>query len=272
MPLPPPDPDATALVTGASSGIGAEIARGLARRGHGVTLVARRADRLEALAAELSRRHRIRAETIAADLATAGERDRIVGEIEQLGLTVEVLVNAAGFGTYGRFVACDRDRELEQVRVLVEAVVDLDARFAPAMAERRRGAIINLASTAGFQSTPGSSTYSACKAFVIFHSEALHEELRGRGVTVTAVCPGPVATEFQETSEPLFGDNLPGFLWCEAERVAEDSIRAAEDGRRTVIPGGLTLRMAFGANRRVPTAVSMPVARRVMAAELERGA
>jgi short-subunit dehydrogenase len=221
MALPPPRPDSTALVTGASSGIGSEFARGLAARGHGVTLVARRRDRLERLASELAERHSVRTEVIAADLAEPHERDRLAAEIERRGLTVEILVNNAGFGIYVPFADSDRQRELQQVRLLVEAVVDLDARYVPGMVDRGRGAVINVASTAGFQPLPGNGTYSASKAFVLCHSESLHEEVRSHGVTVTAVCPGPVETEFLEVSQPVFQRRVPRLLWAEVTQVAE---------------------------------------------------
>jgi short-subunit dehydrogenase len=271
MSLPPPDSRSTALVTGASSGIGAELARALAARGHGVTLVARRADRLEKLASELTERHGVRAESIPADLSDASERDRLASEIEGRGLTVEVLVNNAGFGIYVPFADSDRERELQQVRLLVEAVVDLDARYVPGMVERGRGAVVNMASTAGFQPLPGNGTYAASKSFVLYHSESLHEEVRGHGVTVTAVCPGPVETEFIEVSEPLFGRRVPRFLWTDAKRVAEDSLEAVESGQRTLVPGGVAIRTAFSPNRVAPTAIALPVARMLMSRELDRG-
>jgi short-subunit dehydrogenase len=270
--LPPPAPDSTALVTGASSGIGRELARGLAERGHGVTLVARRADRLEELATELRAEHGIRAEPIAADLADPAERDRLVAEVERRGLVVEVLSNNAGFGIYVPFPISDRERELEQVRVQVEAVVDLDARYVPGMVERGRGAVINMASTAGFQPLPGNNTYSAAKSFVLLHTEALHDELRGTGVTATAVSPGPVATEFQETSDPAFADHLPKLVWRDPGRVARDALRAVERGRRSVIPGGAAIKLAFAANRLMPSRVTSPVTRVLMRDELRREA
>jgi len=270
MPLPPRDAASTALVTGASSGIGAEFARALAVRGHGVTLVARRADRLERLAKRLSDHHDVRAEFIAADLTDPSERDRLAGEVDELGLTVEILVNNAGFGVYEPVAASDRLRELEQVRLLVEAVVDLDARYVPAMVERGRGAIVNVSSTSGFQPLPGNANYAASKAFVLFHGEALHEEVAKRGVTVTTVCPGPVRTEFQETSAPVFVDRFPKALWVSAARVAEDGLRAAERGRRTVVPGGPAVRAAFAPNRTIPSAITLPVTRSMMSGELAR--
>lgn len=270
MSLPPPHATSTALVTGASSGIGRELARGLAQRGHGVTLVARRAGRLEELAFELAR-DGVRAEALPADLTDACERDRLAAELDRRGLSVEVLVNNAGFGIYVPFADSDRQRELQQVRLLVEAVVDLDARYVPGMVARGRGAVVNVASTAGFQALPGNGTYAACKSFVLLHSESLHEEVRADGVTVTAVCPGPVETEFHEVSEPLFGRRVPRFLWTDAARVAEESLRAVEAGRRTLVPGGRAIRAAFAPNRLAPSALALPIARRLMSGELDRG-
>jgi short-subunit dehydrogenase len=271
MPLPTPREDSTALVTGASSGIGAELARGLARRGHGVTLVARRRDRLEEFASEIASQHGVQAEAIPADLSDGAERDRVAAEVEQRGLTVEILVNDAGFGIYVPFAESAREHELQQVRLLVEAVVDLDARYLPGMIERGRGAIVNMSSAAGFQPLPGNGTYAAAKAFVLYHTEALHEEVRGTGVTVTAICPGPVRTEFQETSEPLFGDRMPGFVWADPDRVAEESLKAVERGSRSYVPGGLAVRATFAPNRMAPAKVALPVARRLMSRELRRG-
>ena len=257
-------------MTGASAGIGLELARALAARGHGVTLVARREDRLQRLAEELRDQHGVRAEPIAADLCEPGQRDELATEIEQRGLTVEVLVNNAGFGIYLPFAASNRDRELQQVRLLVEAVVDLNARYLPGMLDRGRGAIVNLSSTAGFQALPGNGTYSAAKAYVLFHSEALHEETRGSGVTITAVCPGPVHTEFQEVSKPLFGERVPQRLWLDAERVAADTLRAVERGDRTIVPGDLAVRAFFAPNRLAPAPVTLRVARRLLSRELKR--
>ncbi len=270
MALPPPGPDSTALVTGASAGIGRELARELARRGHGVTLVARRADRLEALAGELRREHGVRVEVVPADLAEADQRERLVAAVRERGLAVEVLVNNAGFGIYGPFGSAPLERELEQLKVLIAAVVDLNGRLVGDMVRRGRGAILNMSSTAGFQALPGNGTYAACKSFVLLHSEALHAELGPQGITVTAVCPGPVRTEFQETSTPQFSDRLPRFVWATPERVAADAIRALAKGRRVVVPGGPLVRAFFAPNRRAPSALSLPIARRVMAADLER--
>ncbi|WP_205697838.1 SDR family oxidoreductase [Conexibacter sp. SYSU D00693] len=260
--------DGTALVTGASSGIGEEFARQLAAKGYGVTLVARRRERLEALAEELRKAHGVRVEVAPCDLADQDACERLVRDVEAQGLTIDVLVNNAGFGIYRAFASSDLDREFEQLAVLVGAVVQLDGLVLPGMLERGRGAIINVSSTAGLQPLPGNGTYAACKAFVQLHTEALHEEVRGTGVTVTAVAPGPVRTEFQETSEPLFAERLPGFVWASAERVARDGLRAAEKGKRSVIPGGLATKLFFGPNRHLPVGLSLPVARRLMSKEI----
>jgi short-subunit dehydrogenase len=263
MALPAPGPTSTALVTGASSGIGTAYARALAERGHGVALVARREDRLEALAEELAARHGVAAHAIGCDLADASARDAMVERISELGLTVEILVNNAGFGVYGAFADSERERELSQVRLDVEAVVDLTKHYFPAMCGAGRGAVINMSSTAGLQPLPFNSTYAASKAFVLLFSEALWSEGKDHGVTVTAVCPGPVKTEFQEANDARFADKLPGIVWVSPEQVAEQALRAAAKGKRTIIPG-LGARAAFGPNRFMPAGLALPVAKRLM--------
>ena len=266
MALPEPSQGSTALVTGASSGIGEQLARGLARRGHGLTLVARRIEPLERLASQLAEEHGIQAEAISSDLSDAAQREQLAEEIERRGRDVEVLVNCAGYGIYGAFLESGREKEIHQLRLLVEAVVDLTARYLPAMVDRDRGAIINLSSTAGIQPLPYNAGYSAAKAYVDFLSEALHSELHGTGVTVTSVLPGPVRTGFQEASDAgYFAERLPGMTIKPAERVAEDTLRAAERGRRAIIPGGPIVRMAFGPNRFAPRSLQLGVGKRLMA-------
>lgn len=259
MAIPEPSSTSTALVTGASSGIGREIARLLARRGHHVTLVARNEQRLRELQAELGGEQR--ATVLVCDLADAGERDEVARAVTR---TVDVLVNNAGFGIYKPFVESDRQMELAQVRVLVEAVVDLTARWLPGMVERRRGCVINVSSVSAFQPLPGNAGYAAAKAHVLLFSEALHAEVKEHGVTVTAVCPGPVHTEFQERNGAHFADRLPRFVWLDPERVARDALDAADAGRRTVVPGGPQVRAAFAPNRYVPTTIALPIASRLM--------
>jgi hypothetical protein len=263
MGLPSPSSDSIALVTGASSGIGEQFARQLVARGHRVAIVARREDRLAALGAELGGPER--ATVIGADLAVPGERDRLAARLDELGLTVDILVNNAGFGVYESFVTSGREKELQQVRVDVEAVVDLMARYLPGMVERGRGAVINMASTAGFQPLPFNAGYSAAKAHVLTLSEAVNEEVKHAGVTVTAVCPGPVPTEFQEANDAEFASKLPKLAWVSAERVAADALKAAEKGRRSVIPGGPQVKASFAPSRLMPTRISLALTKRLMA-------
>jgi len=235
--LPQPEFHSTCLVTGASSGIGADVARSLARRGHGLTLVARRADRLDELAEELRSAHGVRVEVIACDLSDAEGRGRMLDRLAELAVNVEVLVNIAGFGTAGAFAELDAEHELEMVRLNVEALVALCARFAPEMVRRRRGAILNVASMAAFQPLPRQATYAATKAFVLSFTVALHAELAPSGVTAPTLCPGPVRTEFADVAgigEEAMG---PDLFWAESPEVAEQGVHGLERGKRVVVPG-----------------------------------
>jgi len=263
MALPPPDPGTTALITGASSGIGAEIARGLAARGLSVTLVARREDRLRELADEITELHGVEAEVVTGDVSTERSRKKLIDEIERRGLTVEVLVNNAGFGHQADFATSPRERMLEMVNINVEAVVDLTSRFMTGMIDRGRGGVINIASTAAFQPLPGSAVYGATKAFVLSFSEAIRTELRGTGVSVTAVCPGPVKTEFTEVAG--FGgveDRTPSAVWMSAEDIAKHAVDGAAADRRVVVPGALNRATAL-AGQHSPRALALPLISRI---------
>jgi uncharacterized protein len=263
MALPPPSESTTALVTGASSGIGAAIAEQLAARGYGVVLAARRSGRLRALAARLADRHGVRAEAVDADLADAEARDDMAERIEGHGLTVEVLVNNAGFGGSGNLWRFDRRRVTEMVRLNCEAVVDLQARYSAGMVERGRGAIINVASTAAFQPLPGTATYAATKAFVLSLSEATHSELGPKGVTVTAVCPGPVKTEFAQVAGVGEAERtLPGVFWTPVEDVAREAVEGTARGRRVIVPGLLNRAGAL-AGQHTPRMLALPIVRNV---------
>jgi len=249
----------TALVTGASSGIGAAIARELASRGYSLALVARREERLRSLATDLTSEHGVTAETIACDLADPAERERLADELPARGRAVEVLVNNAGFGQQADFATSPRERMVEMVRVNVEAVVDLTGRFLGPMVERGRGSVINIASTAAFQPLPGSAVYAASKSFVLSFSEAIRTELRGSGVTVTAVCPGPVRTEFTEVAG-VGGveERTPGAVWMSAEDIARHSVDGARHDRRVVVPGALNRATAL-AGQHSPRAIALPL-------------
>jgi short-subunit dehydrogenase len=269
MSIPEPSPTSAALVTGASAGIGACIARELAARGHNLVLVARRKQRLDALATELVAKHGIRAQTLSCDLAKPASRARLPGRVEGLRLDVEILVNNAGFATNGPFHESDPARELEQVRVLVEAVVALTSAFVPAMVDRGRGAVLNVSSTAGLQPLPYSAGYSAAKAYVLTFSEALHHELARHGITVTALAPGPVTTDFWEisgwqvTGGHTFERAVPRPAWITAEQAARAGVEGLAAGRRVVVPHA-GLRNALRAAEYVPHAVKLPLIERVM--------
>ncbi|MGK2854719.1 MAG: SDR family NAD(P)-dependent oxidoreductase [Microbacteriaceae bacterium] len=238
MPLPPISPTSTALVTGASSGIGADIARELAARGYGVTLVARREDRLRDLADELAKD--VRVEVIAADIGDPAARADLLPETERRGLTVDILVNNAGLGTIGPVLDSTPEAEIAQVRVNVEAVIDLTTRAVQQMVPRGRGAILNVGSTAGFQPFPGQSGYAATKAFVRSYTEGLRAELDGTGVTVAVLHPGPVRTEFLSAAgmdERTFAAAFPKFMWVPSRDVAKAGVDALAEDRGSVIPG-----------------------------------
>ena len=257
--IPAPAVGSAVLVTGASSGIGKAIATQLAGRGHNLLLIARREDRLRDLASELASAHRIRAEPVACDLADAEGRAALPARVLELGLKIEVLVNNAGFGTAGPFIEQQVEAEIAQLRVLCEAVVDLTGRFAPAMAERGRGAILTIASSSGFQPLPNTAGYGAAKAWAVSFSEALHQELRPTGVAVTAACPGPVRTEFFDVSGPHpVEDFFPKFIHLSAERCARDALKALDRNQRLVVPGPLPIRAFMHSNRWAPHPVLLP--------------
>jgi short-subunit dehydrogenase len=239
MSLPAAGPGRTAVVTGASSGIGDQLARELARRGHQVTLVARSAEKLQQLADELTAAG-TRADVLAADLSDRSARAGLLGRISALGLTPDILINNAGLSTLGRVSDADPEAEMNMLEVDVVAIADLCSRFLGGMVERRRGAVLNVASTAAFQPLPGQAGYGAAKAFVLSYTQSLRGELRGSGVTATVLCPGPVDTGFGATagfSKADADDALPSFMWESAEAVARCGIDALDRGRMVAIPG-----------------------------------
>lgn len=228
----------TALITGASSGIGAAFARLLAARGYHLTLVARREDRLSALAAELHGQYPITAEILVADLSKPADAERVESRIHELeGL--DLLINNAGFGAPGQFIERDLGIQLDMIHVHVVASVRLSRAALPGMIARRQGGIINVSSIAAFVPMPGNATYSATKAYLNVFSEALQAELTGTGVQIQALCPGFTRTGFHHTPEYEASDRyqIPGLLWMSAREVAAGSLEALAQGQVIYVPG-----------------------------------
>jgi len=252
-----PQPRPRALVTGASSGIGAAFARALAARGNDLVLVARNAAALEALAADLTSRHGVRADVVIADLARADAVDDIVAGVAARGIEVGTLINNSGFGTHGFFAELDASRERDEIAVNVLSLVGLTRAFVPAMVARRSGGIINLASTAAFQPVPYMATYGATKAFVLSFSEALAEEVRRHGVRVVALCPGQTSTAFfTDIEESRVG------IARTAEQVVATGLRALERGRVVAVDGFANTAMTSSV-RLAPRALVRRIAARI---------
>jgi uncharacterized protein len=253
---------ATALVTGASSGLGEQFAYVLGREHYDLVLVARREDRLAAVAGRARSFGAGSVRTIRADLAQHETPAALHAQLVADRVHVDYLVNNAGFGTTGNFHRLQFAREIEEIDLNVSAVVAMTRLFLPAMVERRHGTIINVASTAAFQATPYMATYGATKAFVLSFSEALAAEMSDRGVTVMALCPGPVRTEFQKVANNE-RVRFPSFLWTDAERVVEEAIAAAASGRSLCVSGTINQALALG-SKLAPRALSALVSRKLM--------
>jgi short-subunit dehydrogenase len=223
--------DGVTLITGASAGLGEEFARQLAKRGDKLVLVARRKDRLDALAAELGN-----ARVVAIDLSEPGSTAALMADLAAAGEHVATLINNAGFGLRGRFAKLDADRQREMIDLNIASLTDLCRAVAPEMIERRFGAILNLASTAAFQPGPNMAVYFATKAYVLSFSEALHEELKPHGIKVTALCPGPTRTEFGAVAG--FGENSSfDRLAADAPSVVLAGLKALDRNRAVIVPG-----------------------------------
>ncbi|MFD9337832.1 SDR family NAD(P)-dependent oxidoreductase [Streptomyces sp. NPDC060028] len=244
----------TALITGASSGLGAEFAAQLAARGHDLVLVARSADRLAALADRLGEAHGVSAHVLVQDLAEPDAGRRIGAELADRGLTVDVLVNNAGFGTCGRFEEIDGRRDHDQLMVNIVSLVDLTHELLPGMLARGRGAVINVASTAAFQPTPYFAVYGASKTFVLDLSLALRQEYRRRGIRVLALCPGPVETGFFDVIGTRKAAVTGAFSM--PEPVVRSALRALDADRAYVTPGLSNAVNAHLAPRRPRTLVA----------------
>ena len=225
-----------AVVTGASSGIGEAIAFELARRGHELVLVARRTDRLQALADSLS----LKAHVLAADLSSRAERAALPARVAGLGVVPEILINNAGLAGRATVAKSVPEQQLNLVEVDVAAVVDLCSRFLPGMVERGSGAVLNVSSLAGLYPLPGQAAYGAAKAFVLSYTESLRSELRGTGVVVSALCPGPVDTDFDVAAGYSVGERaatLPSFMWKPVEEVARAAIDGLDADKCRIVPG-----------------------------------
>jgi hypothetical protein len=223
------------VITGASAGIGVALARVFARHGHALALVARRKDRLEALADEIAAAGGPRPIVIAADLMQPGAAKEIGDALSAAGAEPQYVVNNAGFGLVGVAATLDRAEQLSMIDVNMRALTELSLAFVDSLA-RHRGGLLNVGSIAGFLPGPGSAVYYASKAYVLSFSEALHSELAARGVKVTVLCPGPVPTEFAARAG-VKGELAPGLLTQSAEMVAEAGYRGLMRGKRTVVPG-----------------------------------
>ena len=252
--------DVTALITGASGGIGEEFAVQLAQRGADLILVARRAEKLTALRETLLARHPgIVVDVVAADLAVPGSGSELHTAVRELERNVDVLINNAGVGLHGKFVTQGPEANAAQIQLNCGTLVDLTARFLPGMLERRHGVVINVASTAAFQPTPGMAVYGATKAFVLSYTEALWQECRGTGVTILALCPGATETEFFErTGEQFLTDGRQT-----SKQVVDTALAALDKGSPTVVSGLRNNLLAAG-YRITPRKLMLAVSERML--------
>lgn len=252
----------TTLITGASSGIGLELARVFARNRHDLVLVARSRERLEQLAGELREQHGVDARVIVKDLSVPASPQEIFDELQRDGVQVEVLVNNAGIQEYGPFLETDLQKELQLIQVNLTSLTHLTKLFLPGMVERGHGRIMNLGSTGSFVPGPLNAVYCATKAYVLSFSEAIAEELVGTGVDVTALCPGATATEFAQRAGiedvRLFRDDT-----MNAVDVAEIGYRALMKGRRVVVTGLQNQLMVFSI-RFAPRSMVAAISKRLM--------
>ena len=252
----------TALVTGASSGIGLELATLLAKNRHDVVLVARDRDRLEGIARGLTEEFGIGATALPADLTDPAAPLDVFLALAERKAAIDVLVNDAGFGVYGFFADIPLEKELAMIQVNVAALTHLTKLFLPGMLERRRGRILNVASTAAFQPGPLMAVYYATKAYVLSFSEALGNETAGSGVTVTALCPGPTLTDFQTRAGFTRPRPLPGPLVMDAAAVARAGYEGMMRGKRVVVPGAAN-RPFVQALRATPRNLATAISRKI---------
>jgi len=257
MPVPPPSPDARAVVTGASQGIGEALAAELAARGHHLIITARRGDVLQQVADRISDRHGVTVEVRPLDLTDRSDRDRLAAELSER--TVSVLCNNAGTATFGPVATLDPEEEKKQVTLNVTAMHDLTLAVLPGMVGRRAGGILISGSVAGNSPIPNNATYAASKAFANTFSESLRGEVKKDGVHVTVLAPGPVRTELpEETERSLVEKLIPDFLWINTEYTARVSLDALEHNRMRIVPG-LTSKAMSVASGYAPRAIVAPI-------------
>lgn len=242
-----------ALITGASAGLGAEFARQLARQGKRLVLVARREDRLRALADELGN-----ARVVAADLSAHDVAKRLMADLDQAGEQVDLLINNAGFGQIGRFTSLDAGRQRQMIDLNVGTLTDLCRAVAPGMVERKSGGILNVASTAAFQPGPNMAVYFATKAYVLSFSEALHEELKPHGVHVTALCPGPTRTEFGDVAG-FGGNGMFDRVAMTAGPVVTAGLSGLARNKAVVVPGTIN-KIGAASTRFAPRSIVRKIA------------
>lgn len=243
----------TALVTGASSGIGKTFAKELASRGSNLILVARSQDKLEQLAIELSNQYQVKTAVIVQDLTEAAAGQAVFDQVHSLGLIVDLLINNAGFGDYGAFSDRPLSKQMAMVQLNVNALVELTGLFLPLMQQRGQGGIINVASIAGFQPIPYMSTYAATKAFVLSFSEALWAENEDKGIKILVSCPGPTESQFYTSAD--FPDSVAspnGMTMASAEKVVAETLIALDKNQSTVVPGGFANQVIVNLPRLVP--------------------
>jgi short-subunit dehydrogenase len=255
----------TALITGASSGIGCELARQLAARGHDLILVARRLELLEKLGGELRADHGRRVEVVACDVSEPAQREQRAERVRATGLEVDLLVLSAGFGMGGPLIDQDPDRLRLMMRTNFEATVALVREFTPAMAARRRGSVLLVSSMAGNQPMPNLAVYSATKAAVTSFAESLHEELRVHGVSVTALCPGSVATDWAQIADMSHAERrMPKAMIATASDTAAAGLSALDRNRRVSVPGWAPRALNFTGGH-APRALWLRACRKLMA-------
>jgi len=254
--------DKTTLITGASSGIGLELCRLFARDGYNLVLVARSTQKLESVASELRQAHGVEVTVLTADLSRAGAAKEVFDAVLARGIDIHILVNNAGFGIHRPLAETDADEMIQMLQVNMVTLTELTRLFLPGMLERKSGRILNVGSTGSFGPSPYMAAYVASKGYVLSFSEGLAEELRGSGVTVTALCPGVTPTGFQERAQV---GNMPLVHYgvVSAEKVAAEGYKALVRGKRWVVPG-LANQLLVLSMSLTPHSILLPMARRMM--------